>query len=105
MFAKIQSDIAERKSIKAARNKMEYAGTLKGVAQDNLDKEQWDQALDKIEATRQIIFELQQVHLLFPRPRPHLFTRHIRNLTSFLRSCHPSSARLVQLLTRSTYRL
>lgn len=40
---------------------MEYANTLKGIAQFNQEKEQWDQALEKIESTRQVIFELQQV--------------------------------------------
>lgn len=42
---------------------MDYVSTLKSTASDNQEKEQWDQALDKIESARQVIFELSQVPL------------------------------------------
>lgn len=53
--------VIEAKFSKEARNKQEYVGTLRDIASQNIANSQWDQALDKIEAARAVIFELQQV--------------------------------------------
>jgi hypothetical protein len=53
--------IIEAKFSKEAKNKQEYVATLRDVANQSIAKEQWDQALDKIEGARAVIFELQQV--------------------------------------------
>lgn len=53
--------IIEAKFSKEARNKQEYIGTLRDVANQNIQHEQWDQALENIESARAALFELQQV--------------------------------------------
>jgi hypothetical protein len=63
-LAKIEQEVAEKTVGKEARNKQQYLGTLKGVALDNLQKEQFDAAMDKVEEAKQIIAELNQVFAL-----------------------------------------
>jgi hypothetical protein len=53
--------IIEAKFSKEAKNKQEYVGTLREIANQCISHDQWDQALDKLEAARAVIFELQQV--------------------------------------------
>lgn len=57
--------IIENKYNKEAKNRVQYFGTLKQVANDNVQKEQWDQALDKVEAARQVVSDLNEVLILF----------------------------------------
>jgi hypothetical protein len=61
----LEKDIATAKFAKAAKNKMEYAKTLKGIATDCVAKDQWDQAAQKVEEVRDILGELSQVSLIY----------------------------------------
>lgn len=54
-------DIVEKRFGKEVKNKMDWVNTLKGVASQFAENGQWEQALEKIEAALQIIFELTQV--------------------------------------------
>lgn len=45
---------------------MDYAKTLKGVAAQHVNTDQWDQAAGKIEETRDILGDLLQVNSLLP---------------------------------------
>lgn len=58
---KIEQKIVEQKFGKEAKNKMEYASTLRGVASDFSQKEQWDQAIGKIEEANNVVAELREV--------------------------------------------
>lgn len=57
-LTKLEEDIIVAKFSKEARNRMEWVGTLKGIAAQNVKNTQWDQALDKIEEARTKIQEL-----------------------------------------------
>jgi hypothetical protein len=63
-FEKIEQRVVEQKFGKEAKNKMEYVGTLKGVAFECSQKEQYDQAITKIEEANTALAELQEVCLL-----------------------------------------
>lgn len=39
---------------------MEWLGTLEGVAEQSLENEQWDRALDQVEEARGILLEIGQ---------------------------------------------
>lgn len=38
----------QRKFTKLAKNKLEWLGTLRSVAKQSVEVDQWDQALDKV---------------------------------------------------------
>lgn len=61
LLDKIEQQVTENKFGKEARNKQEYLGTLRSVAQDFLQKDQFDSALHQVEAAKQVISELTQV--------------------------------------------
>lgn len=57
----IEQQVIERKFAKVVKGKIEYCNTLKGVAREFASKDQWDQALDKIEELRSVLLELSEV--------------------------------------------
>lgn len=59
---KIEQDVVSTKFSKVSKDKTDYANTLIGVANDCVQKSQYDQALEKIEQARQVIAELSEVH-------------------------------------------
>lgn len=64
-FNKIEEEIIAAKFSKVANGKMDWVKTLKGVAQDCVEKDQWDQAVGKIEDARTILYELSQVGFIY----------------------------------------
>jgi hypothetical protein len=62
---KFMLQVNEQKFGKEAKNKVEYLGTLKNVANDFMSKEQWDQALDNLEKARSLLAELSEVISFF----------------------------------------
>lgn len=62
LLDKIEQAVTENRFGKEARNKQEYLGTLKNVAFDSLQKEQFDAAIEKVEAAKNVISELSQVN-------------------------------------------
>lgn len=60
---KIEQKIVEQKFGKEAKNKMEYASTLRSSASEFSQKEQWDQALGKLEEANTVVAELKEVSL------------------------------------------
>lgn len=63
LLDKIEQQITENRFGKEARNKQEYLGTLKSVALDFLQKDQFDSALHQVETAKQLISELTQVNM------------------------------------------
>lgn len=62
--AKLEQQIVETKFNKEAKNKMDYAASLKSTASSYLFREMWDQANTKIEEAKGILTELSQVNLI-----------------------------------------
>lgn len=60
-FDKIEQQIIEKKFLKIAKDKMSHVGTLKGVARDNLNQENWDRAFHELSTARTAIVELSEV--------------------------------------------
>jgi hypothetical protein len=58
---RIDQQIVERKFNKVAKGKMEWTTTIKGVAKHNLDVDNWDEALSKLEDMRTVLDELSEV--------------------------------------------
>lgn len=58
---KLEQEMSEKRFAKLAKDKMDWANTLKGVASDNCEKQQWDPAFEKIEEGRKVLDELNQV--------------------------------------------
>lgn len=58
---KLEQEMSEKQFAKQAKDKMEWATTLKSVASDFVDKHQWDNAYEKIEEGRKVLDELSQV--------------------------------------------
>lgn len=56
----IEDQIVQRKFSKVAKGKMEWLGTLKNVAEQFLEQEQWDRVLDQVEQARGVILEITQ---------------------------------------------
>jgi hypothetical protein len=56
-----EQQIIENKYTKEAKNRLSFFATLKNVANDCVQKEQWDQALDKLEIARQVVSDLNEV--------------------------------------------
>lgn len=63
--AKLEQQINESKFNKEAKNKMDYAATLKSSASSFLFREAWDQANTKVEEAKGILNELSQVGICF----------------------------------------
>lgn len=61
VIEKGELQIVENKYNKEAKNRVQYFGTLKQIANEHVQKEQWDQALDKLEAARQVVSDLNEV--------------------------------------------
>lgn len=61
----IEQQVIERKFAKVVKGKIEWVNTLKGVARDCASKEQWNQALDKLEELRAILTDLSEVISVF----------------------------------------
>jgi hypothetical protein len=57
----LETDLVAQQFGKEAKNKMEWLTTLKNVATQCMEKDVWDQALDKLEAALQVIYEITQV--------------------------------------------
>lgn len=57
----LETDIIEKQFGKEVKNKMDWVNTLKGVAIQCAGLDQSEQALEKVEAALQVIFELSQV--------------------------------------------
>lgn len=62
-LTKIEEDIVAAKLSKVANNKMDWVKTLKGVAEQCVQNEQWDQAVGKFEEARTVLYELSQVNI------------------------------------------
>jgi hypothetical protein len=58
----ISQQVVERKFAKVAKGKIEWGNTLKHVAREFDNKENWDQALEKLEELKSLLSELSEVN-------------------------------------------
>jgi hypothetical protein len=57
----ISQQVIERKFTKVVKGKIEWGHTIRGVAREFASKDNWDQALDKVEELKSLLSELSEV--------------------------------------------
>jgi hypothetical protein len=83
-LAALEAKITEDKLNKTVRSKSEWVHTLLGVARQNIDVEQWGQAVEKIETVRSLVAELGEVCRLTFFNFTLIFHVHFRFVPKFI---------------------